>query len=333
MAPNPENLKLVKEYSLPSIAFGIARVPDSSRAFISCSDFKVYAVDFEAPKWEPVELYTHESYATSLVMSDNVLVSGGYDGRLIWWDISKKVNIRSVDAHAKWIRKLAISPNGKQFASVADDMVCRVWDIESGKVIHELRGHRERTPTHFPSMFYAVTYSSDGKRIATGDKLGHIVIWDAETGKELASVEAPIMYTWDPVQRMHSIGGVRALGFSPDGKLLAAGGINKIGNIDHLEAMARVEVFDWQAKKQVAEFTLDRSKGIVNHLQFAPDGTWLLAAGGYADGFLGFLDVESKKVVRQEKIGLHAHQFALNAAGDSIWSAGHNKLAIHEMKA
>src|SRR4030095_16725963 len=100
--------------------------------------------------------------------------------------------------------------------------------------------------------------------LATADKVGHVVVWDAATGAELAAVEAPVMYTWDPVQRLHSIGGVRSLAFSPDGTLLAVGGTGKIGNIDHLEAKARVEVFDWRAGKQIAEFVSDK-QGIVNH--------------------------------------------------------------------
>ena len=44
------------------------------------------------------------------------------------------------DAHDKWIRKVA-SPvaDGKLVvASVADDMVCRLWDAETGKLLHEL---------------------------------------------------------------------------------------------------------------------------------------------------------------------------------------------------
>ena len=59
-----------------------------------------------------------------------------------------------------------------------------------------------------------------------------------------ATVEAPTMYTWDPTARIHSTGGVRSLAFSPDGSMLVVGGTGKVGNIDHLDAKARIEVFD-----------------------------------------------------------------------------------------
>ena len=330
--PNPDKLKLVKDFPLKSIAFGIAQAPKSSRVFFACSDFKVYEANLAAAKFEPKELYGHESYVTSVALSANVLVSGGYDGKLIWWDTEAKKQIRSIDAHSKWIRKVAVSRDGKLFASVADDMVCRVWEVSSGKKVHELRGHAEQTPTHFNSMLYAVAFSADGKQLATGDKIGHIVVWDTKSGDQLATMEAPVMYTWEPVARLHSIGGIRSLAFSPDGKFLAVGGIGKIGNIDHLEGKARVEIFEWAEKKKYHEFTVDKFNGLVNHLEFAPDGSWLLGAGGASEGFLLFFDVKGKKALRQEKAGMHIHQFLLNEAGDAIVSAGHNKIAIHEMK-
>jgi len=327
-----DNLNLAKEHSFKGIVFGIARVPNSSRVFLGASDFKVYEADLSAAKLEPKELYAHESYVTTVALAGDILVSGGYDGKLIWWDTKAGKQVRSIDAHSKWIRKAVVSPDGSHLASVADDMVCRVWDVKTGKKLHELRGHEERTPTHFGSMLYAVTWSADGKQIATADKVGHIVVWDAKTGSQMATMEAPVMYTWDPVQRLHSIGGIRSLAFSPDGKLLAVGGTGKIGNIDHLEAKMRIEIFDWREKKQIGEYVADKAQGIVNHLQFAPDGSWLLGAGGAGDGSLVFIDVAQKKIVRQEKLGMHCHHFLLNEAADTIYSVGHNKIAIHEMK-
>lgn len=330
-SPNPDSLKLVKDHSRQAITFSIARVGSSAKCFLGSSDFKVTEADLDAAKFEPKELYAHGSYVTSVALAGKWLVSGGYDGKLTWWDTAANKVVRTLDAHDKWIRKVVASPDGKFVASVADDMACKIWDAATGKLVHDLRGHAEKTPTHFGSMLYAVAYSADGQYLATADKVGHVVVWDAAQGKQISAVEAPIMYTWDPVQRLHSIGGARSLAFSPDGNLLAVGGTGKIGNIDHLEAKARIEVFDWRSKKQVAEFVTDKSQGLANRLAWAPDGSWLLAAGGAGEGFLAFLDVAGKKVLKQEKVTTHVHDFAMTDDATGLVVVGHNKVISYKL--
>ena len=262
------------------MVFALARVPETRRLVFGGSDFHVYEVDLTADKPEPRALggQGHESYVTGVATADRWAVSGGYDGRLIWWDLVWGVRVRAVEGHSKWVRAVSSSPDGSTIASVADDMVCCLWDAETGAKRHELRGHEPMTPHHFPSMLYACAFSPDGKQLATGDKVGHIVVWDVATGRPVTTLEAPVMYTWDPTQRRHSIGGIRALAFSPDGQSLAVGGIGKIGNIDHLEGQARVEVFDWRKGERLQTFS-DLPKGIVERLVFQPDGGRLLAVG------------------------------------------------------
>ena len=332
-SPSPDTLKLLKEYSRPVITFAIARADGADTAYLGCSDFKVYAADFGADKFDPKELYAHESYVTGVALAGTNLVSGSYDGKLTWFDTEGEEKVRTVAAHAKWIRNVTASPDGKLVASVADDMLCKVWDAASGKLLHTLKGHKEKTPHDFASMLYAVAFSPDGKHLATGDKVGHVVVWDAKTGKEVAAVEAPVMYTWDQRQRLHSIGGVRSLAFSPDGKSLAVGGMGKVGNIDHLEGKARVEVFDWKTGKRTAEFPGDKFVGLVNRLAWAPDGSWLLGAGGAGEGFLLFYDPVTKKTLRQEKVKTHVHDFAISAAADLITCVGHNRIVVYKLGA
>ncbi|MCE9525757.1 MAG: hypothetical protein K8R36_06855, partial [Planctomycetales bacterium] len=241
----PTTLKLLKDHSRQEILLSLARMPSSSRLFLGASDGKVYDVDVlaEKPEWKTLE--GHSSYVTGVALANGnqTLVSGGYDGKLIWRKVENAEVIRTTEgAHSKWIRKVIASPDGKRVVSIGDDMVCRVWDAESGNKVHELKGHEEKTPNHFPSMLYAACISADSRLLATGDKVGHVVIWDLAAGSKLATLEAPGLYTWDPKQRIHSIGGIRAVAFSPDGKSLAAGGIGHIGNIDHLDGPARVEL-------------------------------------------------------------------------------------------
>src|SRR6185295_2499940 len=216
------------------------------------------------------------------------LISGSYDGRLIWWDADTREKVRTVEAHGRWIRSVAVTPDQKTVVSVADDMLTKLWNAETGEAMQTLANHQVETPHHYPSMLYAVAISPCGKYLSTGDKVGHVAITDLASGAKVAEVEAPVMYTWDPTQRRHSIGGIRSLAFSPDGSQLAVGGMGKVGNIDHLEGTARVEVFDWKKAQRTHEFPGDRFVGLVKHLEFHPDGSWLLGAGGAGEGFLLF---------------------------------------------
>jgi WD40 repeat protein len=325
--------KQVKELSRKEIVFGMGRVPGSQRLIFGGSDFQVYDVDFASEKPEAKALGGHESYVTGVAVAGKKAISGGYDGKLIWWDLEAGSKVRTVEAHSKWIRRVVATPDGSTVASVADDLVCRLWDGETGTLKHELKGHQEITPHHYPSMMHACAISPDGKFVATGDKIGHIVVWEIASGQSVASMEAPVLYTWDPVQRRHSIGGIRALGFSPDGNLLAAGGIGLIGNIDHLEGPPRVEVFDWRKGQRTHEFTGEGSKGMVERLIFLPDGEKLVSIGGANDGFVWILDLKTKTVLAQEKANSHLFDASLGDSADTLFVAGYSKIAAYEIKA
>src|SRR4051794_27301446 len=122
MPTNPEKLKQVKDVSIKAIVFAIARTA-TGRTFIGTSEFKVAELDLTAAKPEAKEIGSHASYVTSVAAFGSTVVSGGYDGKLIWWDAEAKKPIRSVDAHQKWIRKVRASRDGRFVVSVADDMV------------------------------------------------------------------------------------------------------------------------------------------------------------------------------------------------------------------
>ena len=332
MSFDSKKFKIVKQISRKDILFSVARFENSSRVVVGSSDAKLYTLDAlaekpEAKAWEG----GHQSYVSGLVMTPKHVVSGSWDGKLIWWNREKGKPEKQVDAHKRWIRRLTQSPNGKMIASVSDDMVCRLWDSTSGKLIRELKGHKPRTPHHFPSMLFTVRFSPDGKYLATADKVGHIVVWEGATGKQLKTMEAPKMYTWDPKQRIHSIGGIRSIAFSPDSKQLAVGGIGQIGNIDHLGAMARLEVFDWQKGERTHEFPGDKYKGLIERLHFDKDGKWLFAAGGDHGGFFKFFDLKTKKVVHQDKAPMHVHDVEFDEKQSHLYAAGHGKLVVWKL--
>ncbi len=336
MPADPTKLAKTKDIGIPSIAMCVARVPNSGRLIFGSSDFKLHEIDVFAEKPQPTPFggEGHQSYVTGVVLAaPNVAVSGSYDGQLIWWDIEKREPTRKVKAHDLWIRRLVISPDGKTIASVADDMQCKLWNAETGEMLRQFSDHKPITPHDFPSMLHAVAFSADGKFLATGDKTGHVAIWETTSGSKVGTVEAPGLYTWDPKQRRHSIGGIRSLAFSPDGKLLAVGGIGQIGNIDHLDAPARIEIFDWQKGERKHELNNDKFKALVEDLAFDPSGKWLLSSGGAGDGFVTFTDVETGKPIHQDKLPMHVHQLALNESSDTLFAVGHHKIVVCEFKA
>ena len=336
MTADPSQLKKTKEWSTSNILFSMERVAGTSRLLFGSSDFKMYEIDMAVEKPEPVAFNGegHQSYVTgvALAAAAGVVVSGSYDGRLIWWNAEKKEQVRAVDAHEKWIRGVFITPDEKTIVSIADDMVAKVWDAESGALKHTLIDHKPMTPQHYPSMLYGAAFSPDGHLLATADKVGHIVIWETDSGKKVTELEAPGMYTWDPKQRRHSIGGIRSVAFSPDGKLLAAGGIGKIGNIDHLGGPSRVEIFDWKAGKRLHTLEDNKFKGLVEQIAFHESGDWFLAAGGDHGGFVTFINTASGKTIKQEKAPMHVHEFAFDESFETLYTVGHGKIAVWELR-
>ena len=130
---NYTSYKVDKNLGRPDILFAVARIPNSSKAYVAGSDFKIHEIDFDNAKPDIRSFPAHSSYITALVLKDDTLVSGAYDGKLSWWKASTGEKIKTLDAHKRWIRQAAISPDGKLFASVADDMALRIWDIKDAK--------------------------------------------------------------------------------------------------------------------------------------------------------------------------------------------------------
>jgi WD40 repeat protein len=105
-------------------------------------------------------------------------------------------------------RTVAWSPDGKRLAINAFGPI-RVHDVESGKPPLDLQLSPKGKP---PQVVGALAWDPDGKRLAAlGSRAAVVKVWEADTGKEVCSVEQPPRGGLD----------VHAIAWSPDGKRLA----------------------------------------------------------------------------------------------------------------
>ncbi len=323
-------LEETKRVGRSDILFCVVPGDQPGSWYAGSSDGNLHRLRFdgEISETEPLLEKAHASYVTGLARTaQGQLVSGGYDRQLVWWDAASGKAVRTIPAHDKWIRDVVASPDGRIIASVADDMVCRLWKAEDGAPLGELRGHESMTPHDYPSMLFTCAFSPDGAVLATADKVGRIVVWDVASRQVARTLDAAVMYTWDPTQRRHSIGGIRSLAFSPDGKTLAAGGMGQVGNIDHLGGRMRVSLYRWESGETLKETESGELNGLAERMAFHPDGTWLLAQGGDNKGGTMLVDPVSGKVISEGTFAFHVHDFAL-AGPDAAFAVGHNGIAL-----
>ncbi len=152
--------------------------------------------------------------------------------------------------HRSQVQQVAWSPDGKRLASAALDERIKVWEPGTGRPIAALT-------SSFHEM--AIAWAPDSRTIAVsgwshgGISGERLTLWDVDTGKV-----RPV-----PVPRNDAALGVA---FSPDGKLLASGGITG-------------KVYLWDAANPRLVRTLEDGSLMVRRLAFSPDGK-LLAAGG-----------------------------------------------------
>ncbi|HEV3118620.1 MAG TPA: WD40 repeat domain-containing protein [Gemmataceae bacterium] len=344
---DPAKCKSRVAYNVPGTFYALAADGAHGRLYAGGDDYAIHVFDLSNHKNEvSLPWKQHDSYVSGLVFlpqaSNPQVVSASYDGRLIWWNPATGKAVRTLAAHATWIRGLALTADRRMLLSAGDDMVVKAWDATSGRLLRTFSGHAQRTPQGHVTALYAVSASPDGKYVAAGDRIGTVCVWELETAKLVQRFEVPVLYTYDPVQRKRSIGGIRALAFSPDGALLAAGGIGQVGNVDGLAGPAHVELWNWRKPQRCCALGAQGHKALVNCLQFHPSHPWLLGAGGGSDnGLLAFWNLaaiapsmpEKKEIVSGQRIKAdgHIHAFRLSAAGDELYAAGYRKLEVWKL--
>jgi serine/threonine protein kinase len=266
------------------------RGPELTTRRVSAREREIVAPVQPEPAREIWCLRGHQGPVGAVVCSPDGrrALSGGSDGTMRLWDLEKGKQLHVFEGHTGWVSSVALSPDGhralsagsfdktvhlwnvdtglakllvrlpKRFVAVAfvhgkpyavsdaggDDYTLILWDVEGGNEVRRFRGHTDRV--------WAVAFSADGRRMASGGADGVLRVWEFWTG---ASVRAENFRQT-----------IRAVAVSPDGQTVLTGRIT----------LGTVNLFNFE--KGFSKTSTGFEQGVVEALAFSPDGRYFLSA-------------------------------------------------------
>lgn len=248
--------------------------------------------------------------ALQLIPQLKQAIAGGHEGKLTWWkglDGTPEV-VRAQPAHKGYLRAIAVSPDGQLVATGGNDNMVRIWNAVDGTLVKELAGHERHV--------YNVAFHPSGKSLISGDLLGVLKQWDVATWTLTRDLDAKVLWKFDAGFQA-DVGGVRAIDFSADGKLLAVGGITEVSNAFAGVGVPAVVLFDWESGKQLRVMKpKENFQGSVYSLRFHPTEPFIVAGGGGGTGgSLWFWKYDEEKSFADVKLPGVAYDMTLHPDG------------------
>lgn len=142
--------------------------------------------------------------AMSVSTAGRFMATAPSDGSVRIWDLTDGIEIRRIHGLSGTASAVSISAD-EQFVAAADSSGVKVWNLLSGKLLHELNGHAA-TPT-------TIAFGGTGNILMTGGADNAVIQWDVSTGQQVRKFDG------------HSAE-LRTIAFSSDGQTMATADID-----------------------------------------------------------------------------------------------------------
>jgi WD40 repeat protein len=218
----------------------------------------------------------HEGKVHALAFSPDgtMVATAGYIRNIRLWDVTSRAEQVTLQGSTVLTQSMVFSPDGKSlatasggipaafdkftqanFSSLEEIRKNKEYFTRRGEVkVWDLTTRKERTFFSDTHDILHVTFSPDGKNLASGEDGGTIRLFDVATGKERSCWRQPG-------------DSARAMAFSPDGKTLAV-----------VRSLDGSTVQLWDVASERVRLRLGVPAGRINTVAFSPDGTLATAA-------------------------------------------------------
>ncbi len=225
-----------------------------------------------------VTLEGHSSSVRGVAFSPDgqTLASGSSDHTIRLWNATTGLYKVTLEGHSATINSVAFSPDGQTLASGSSDHTIRLWNATTGFHKQTLTGHT--------SSIYDISFIEDGQTLASKSNDGTTRLWNTVTGqhKETLSVNnlrnvsinsdgtmlagvysSHNISLWDIATETEiaSLVGhtsdIYSVVFSPNGKILASGGSDRIVRLWNLSTRLNITPSTIESPAIGEEFDID----------------------------------------------------------------------------
>jgi WD40 repeat protein len=153
----------------------VAFSPDGKRIMVGCADSTLRLLDAATGKEvHQVKGCYGPRLATFSRDGRRILFRHSSDRTIRVWDVEEAKELRRFEVW-QLLETVSLSPDGRSFVIADVDKTVHFGDLESGKLVRALKGHRYRVVD--------ALFSPDGRRLVSVDGWGKGRVWDVKTGK------------------------------------------------------------------------------------------------------------------------------------------------------